>query len=304
MKVLVTGGTGYIGSHIVVELLQNGYQALIVDDLSNSYIQILGSIEKITGKKVEFYQLNMTNLEELKAVFVNENIDCIIHCAARKNVHVSVHSPLDYYYNNIVATINLLKCMDQFKVNKLIYSSSATVYDNTKNPPYKEQSQLHPCSPYGWTKLMCEQIIQDYCHANLNLQALSLRYFNPIESHPSGLLQQKGRGENYMLFPNIVKVKKEQLPYITIHGGDYNTVDGTCIRDFTNVCTLANMHILALSLFQAGKHKIYNIGTGVGTTIKQMCQKYVVPYIIEKRRDGDAPSWYADTNKFLQDLKI
>ncbi len=307
MKVLVTGGCGYIGSHTTVRLLETGNEVIIVDNLVNSKKETLDNIKKITGKSVTFYQEDLCNLESLEKIFLENEIDAVIHFAGLKAVGESVEIPLRYYQNNLVSTMNLLYCMEKYHVNKLVFSSSATVYGSPKTLPILEDFPLSTTNPYGTTKLIIENILTDVYKANNNLDITILRYFNPIGAHKSGLLGEDPNGIPNNLMPYIVKVAFNELPVLNIFGSDYDTVDGTGVRDYIHVMDLAEGHILALNNKKKGL-KIYNLGTGKGTSVLELVNMFSkvnnvkVNYKIVDRRPGDIASCYASSKKAFDEL--
>lgn len=307
MKVLITGGCGYIGSHTAVRLLESGEEVVIIDNLINSKIDVLDKIKEITGKNVTFYQEDLCNLEELRKIFKKEKFDAVIHFAGLKAVGESVEIPLKYYQNNLVSTMNILSCMQEFNVLKLVFSSSATVYGSPKSLPILEDFPLSTTNPYGTTKLMIEQILTDVYKANNNLDITILRYFNPIGAHKSGLLGEDPNGIPNNLMPYIVKVATKQLPVLNIFGADYDTIDGTGVRDYIHVMDLAEGHILALKNKKKGL-KIYNLGTGKGTSVLELVNMFSkinnvkVNYKIVDRRPGDIASCYASSQKANKEL--
>lgn len=306
MKVLLTGGMGYIGSHTAVELLNANIDVVIVDDLSNSELDVKDKIEKITGKKVKFYQVNIADVSAFEQVFLKEaNIDAVIHFAAFKAVGESVAQPLKYYSNNLGATLTLLALMNKYKVNNLVFSSSATVYGTPKVVPLTEESPIGTCSnPYGWTKLMSEQIIRDYCVANPSFHAVFLRYFNPIGAHKSGLIGEHPHGIPNNIMPLINRVASGLDKELKVYGGDYPTRDGTGIRDYIHVVDLALGHVIAIDY--CAKHtgmEIFNLGTGRGYSVLELIKSFeevngiTIPYQIVERRPGDVAISYADVSK-------
>ena len=307
MKILVTGGCGYIGSHTVVDLLKEGMDVVIVDNLVNSKKEVCEKIKKITNKDVTFYELDMTNYKDLETVFQKEKIDAVIHFAGLKAVGESVSLPLRYYQNNLVSTLNLLELMDKYKVYKLVFSSSATVYGNPKSLPIKEDFPLSATNPYGRTKLMIEEILTDVYNANKNFDITILRYFNPIGAHKSGLLGEDPNGIPNNLMPYIVKVATNKLPVLNIFGDDYNTSDGTGVRDYIHVCDLSYGHVLSLLNKKTGL-KIYNLGTGQGTSVLELVTMFEnvnnikVKKNIAKRREGDIDACYAANDKAKEEL--
>ena len=307
MKILVTGGCGYIGSHTVVKLLEEKFEVVIIDNLVNSKRDVLEKIKKITGSDVTFYQEDLCNLDALKNIFKKEKFDAIIHFAGLKAVGESVQIPLKYYQNNLVSTMNLLFCMQEYGVKKLVFSSSATVYGNPKSLPIKEDFPLQTTNPYGTTKLMIEQILKDVYQSNPDLDITILRYFNPIGAHKSGLLGEDPNGIPNNLMPYVVRVAMGTLPVLNIFGSDYNTVDGTGVRDYIHVLDLAKGHLLALKNPKSGL-KIYNLGTGKGTSVLELVNMFekVNQVKVNKkftaRRDGDIDACYASNEKAYKEL--
>ena len=307
MKILVTGGCGYIGSHTVVKLLEEKFEVVIIDNLVNSKREVLDKIKKITGSDVTFYQEDLCNLDALKNIFKKEKFDAIIHFAGLKAVGESVQIPLRYYQNNLISTMNLLSCMQEYGVKKLVFSSSATVYGNPKYLPIKEDFPLQTTNPYGTTKLMIEQILKDVYTANSSLDITILRYFNPIGAHKSGLLGEDPNGIPNNLMPYVVRVAMGTLPVLSIFGSDYNTVDGTGVRDYIHVLDLAKGHLLALKNPKSGL-KIYNLGTGKGTSVLELVNMFekVNQVKVNKkftaRRDGDIDACYASNEKAMKEL--
>jgi UDP-glucose 4-epimerase len=307
-KVLVTGGLGYIGSHTVIELINQGYEPLIIDNLSNSSISVLDRLEKITGKRPEFQQVEMRDKEQLQEVFWSNNnqIVGVIHFAAVLLVGESVEKPLHYYYNNITSTINLLECMNEFDVKPIVFSSSCTVYGNPNQLPVGEDAPIKPAmSPYGNTKKVCEDILKDASIAH-PIKVVSLRYFNPIGAHESSLIGEFQSGPPHHLVPFITETATGKREKLNIFGGDWNTHDGTCVRDYIHVSDVAEAHINALeyAIKQSDKSfNVFNIGTGKGYSVLEMVKSFEkttglkVPYEIVDRRPGDVEAVYADTSK-------
>lgn len=308
-KILVTGGTGYIGSHTVVELQERGFDVVIIDDLSNSSIDVLDNIEKITGIRPEFEQFNLQDKAKTRAFFEKyNNIDAIIHFAASKAVGESVQKPLLYYGNNTGSLINLLECMNEFGVRNLVFSSSCTVYGQPDKLPVTEETPRKDAeSPYGNTKRICEDIIEHTCNAYPNVSAISLRYFNPIGAHPSALIGELPLGVPQNLVPFITQTAAGIREQLSVFGDDYNTKDGSCIRDYINVVDLAVAHVFALNrLFDEkadGNYEFFNVGTGNGTTVLEIVESFQrvtgvnLNYKIVDRRAGDVEQIYADTTK-------
>lgn len=305
-KILVTGGLGYIGSHTVVELQLAGYQVVVVDNLSNSQPEVKERIESITGKTVSFYNEDVTDFDGLSRVFKkNKNIQAVIHFAAFKAVGESVEKPLDYYYNNVGGMMTLLDVMEEFGCSEMVFSSSCTVYGQPAELPVTELSPISKAiSPYGSTKIMCEQILEDVCNTPA-LRAISLRYFNPVGAHESGLIGELPKGVPNNLVPFITQSAAGIRGPITVHGTDYDTPDGTCIRDYIHVVDLAQAHVAALEylLNQTLSYDVFNIGTGNGYSVLDVIKSFEsethqkLNYSLGPRRSGDVTKVWADTEK-------
>ena len=309
MAILVTGGTGYIGSHTVVELLSVGEEVVIVDNLSNSKISVLDRIETITGKRPAFYQVDLLDRAALDAVFEAHGITSVIHFAGLKAVGESVEQPLRYYHNNLTGTFVLCEMMVKYGVKELVFSSSATVYGVPKSVPITEDFPLSTTNPYGETKLMIERILADLCKAHPDMSVAILRYFNPIGAHKSGLIGEDPCGIPNNLLPYTTQVAIGRLPYLQVYGDDYDTVDGTGVRDYIHVVDLALGHIAAIEQCnEAGVH-IYNLGTGHGYSVLEMLHAFekacgkTLPYKICERRSGDIAACYACPDKAKKELK-
>ena len=301
MKILVTGGTGYIGSHTVVELLNNNYEVVIIDNLSNSKKEVIDSIKKITKKKVKFYEDDVCNKEALTKIFEENEIGAVIHFAGYKAVGESCEKPLMYYRNNIDSTLTLLEVMNEFGVKKIAFSSSATVYGKPEKLPIKENSKLTTTNPYGTTKLMIENILRDLYKSDNKWGIAILRYFNPIGAHSSGLIGENPNGIPNNLMPYIIKVATKELECLGVFGDDYDTKDGTGVRDYIHVVDLAKGHIAALNkIINSNGCDAYNLGTGNGYSVLEIVNTFKsvnnidVPYIIKDRRPGDIDACYAD----------
>lgn len=311
--ILVTGGCGFIGSHMVVELIEQGYQVVIVDSLTNSKIEVLNSIQKITGVRAKFYQLDICDLNSFKKVFEENTFFSVFHFASLKSVGESVANPLVYYKQNLNGLINLLELMVEFKVNNLVFSSSATVYGNNLSTEFgfKETDQVGQglTNPYGETKYFQECMLSSYVKSNLNFSAIILRYFNPAGAHKSGLLNENPSGIPNNLFPYIVQVSNGTREYLNIFGSDYLTPDGTCVRDYIHVVDLVKGHVAALDRCadKPGTH-IYNLGSGKGTSVLEMVQAFeeargiIIPYKLVGRRLGDADKSFANVDKATKEL--
>ena len=310
MSVLVTGGAGYIGSHTAVELLNAGKDIVIIDDFSNSKPEVLENIKKITGKDFKFYEMDYADREKLEKVFEENNIDSVMNFAGFKAVGESTKKPIEYYINNVSGALILFDTMRKYNVKKFVFSSSATVYGPENPIPYKEDMPVGTASsPYGSTKIFIEQILKDIYKADNEWSVTLLRYFNPIGSHESGLLGEEPQGIPNNLMPYIVRVACGQLKELSVFGGDYDTPDGTCIRDYLHVVDLAKGHIKALDKLNEGNGVyIYNLGTGVGYSVLDVVNTFMkatgkdVPYKITERRAGDLPAFYADATKAEKEL--
>lgn len=306
MRILVTGGTGYIGSHTCIELLKNGYEVVIIDNLINSKESVVGKIEKLSGKSIKFYKCDILDEEGMDRVFSDQKIDAVIHFAGLKAVGESVAKPITYYHNNITGTLLLCKVMRKHGCKNIVFSSSATVYGAPKSVPIKEDFPLSTTNPYGSTKLMIENILRDIYVSDNEWNITLLRYFNPIGAHESGLIGEEPNGIPNNLMPYIVKVAAGQLPYLNVFGNDYPTHDGTGVRDYIHVCDLAVGHIKALE--NLGGVRVYNLGTGRGYSVLDIVKAFEkangvkVPYIIKDRRPGDIAECYADPTKAKNEL--
>jgi UDP-glucose 4-epimerase len=309
MNILITGGAGYIGSHTCVELLNNGFDIVVMDNYSNASPDVIGKIEALTGKKFPAYECDMLDYEGFEKIFQENKIDAVIHFAGLKAVGESVEKPLEYYHNNLTGTLNLFRLMRQYGVNKFVFSSSATVYGMNNKAPFTEDMPLSATNPYGWTKYMIEQITRDFCHANPNLKAALLRYFNPIGAHPSGLIGENPNGIPNNLMPYIMKVAVGKLPKLHVYGNDYPTPDGTGVRDYIHVCDLAEGHVKALeALDSIHGARAFNLGTGKGSSVLDVVHAFEqssgvkIPYQIDPRRPGDIAICYADPSRAKAEL--
>ena len=301
--VLVTGGAGYIGSHTCVQLLEQGYAVVVVDNCVNSSPEVIQRVEQITGQAVPFYQIDLRDRAALEQVFQAHKIDWVMHFAGLKAVGESVREPLRYYDNNVMSTLVLLQTMQAHGCQQLVFSSSATVYGNPEKLPLTEDCALHTTNPYGATKLMIENILRDVAVADPQWQIVILRYFNPVGAHASGLLGEDPQGIPNNLTPYIARVALGQLPYLQVFGDDYPTPDGTGVRDYIHVCDLAAGHLAALQhVNQPGVH-IYNLGTGRGYSVLEVLHAFEravgkpIPYQIKPRRAGDIAECYADSTR-------
>lgn len=308
-RVLVTGGCGYIGSHTVVELQKNGFDVVIVDNLSNSKEAVLDRIQQITGTKPTFYKVDMTDKTALRGVFEKEKFSDMIHFAGLKAVGESVRKPLEYYRNNLDSTMNLLELMREFGVKNIVFSSSATVYGNPATVPITEDFPLSCTNPYGQTKLMIEYILKDLYKADASFNIALLRYFNPIGAHPSGLIGEDPNGIPNNLVPYITQVAVGKLERLNVFGNDYPTRDGTGVRDYIHVVDLAKGHLAALKkLSENCGLVIYNLGTGNGYSVLEVLNAFSetvgrpLPYVIAPRRAGDIAECYADPTKAYKEL--
>ena len=306
MNVLVTGGAGYIGSHTCVELLSQGHNVVVVDNLVNSCEKSLERVQQIAGKDVVFYKNDVRDRAALDAIFDKHDIGCVIHFAGLKAVGESVSMPLEYYDNNLFSTVTLCEAMKDHHVSNIVFSSSATVYTGDNEMPLQENSHTGMCTnPYGWTKYMCEQILRDTAKANPDWSVTLLRYFNPIGAHPSGLIGEDPSGIPNNLMPYISQVAVGRLDHLNVYGDDYATPDGTGVRDYIHVCDLASGHVAAIDYMLAG-HKgenVFNLGTGTGYSVLDMVHAFErvsgrkVPYTIAPRRPGDLATVYSSPDK-------
>lgn len=309
MTVLVTGGAGYIGSHTVIELLKLGNEVVIVDNFYNSQPEVLKRIKELSGKEFKFYEVDVLNREDLVKVFEENRIDSVIHFAGYKAVGESVEKPLEYYHNNLTSTFILCEVMKQFGVKNLVFSSSATVYGLNNVSPLKEDLSLSTTNPYGTTKLMIEQILNDLWNSDKEWSIALLRYFNPIGAHESGRIGENPNGIPNNLMPYITQVAVGKREKLSIFGNDYNTVDGTGVRDYIHVVDLAKGHIKALEKHsKINKIEAYNLGTGKGYSVIQLVEAFErvngvkIPYVISERRAGDVATCYADSSKAKEQL--
>jgi len=304
MRILVTGGAGYIGSHTCLALLRAGHEVIVVDDLRNAHPQALDRVEKLAGKAPAFHQFDVRDEARLDAVFAQAPIDCVIHFAGLKAVGESVEKPLEYYQNNLMSTLNLCRVMGKHGVSRLIFSSSATVYAPDSPMPVDEEAPLGCTNPYGWTKLMGEQILRDLCQADPQFSCVLLRYFNPIGADPSGEIGEDPNGLPNNLMPFITQVALGKLDRLQVHGDDYDTPDGTGVRDYIHVADLAQGHLAAMDY--AMNHPgcvAVNLGTGRGYSVLELVHAFEavngvkVPYLIGPRRPGDVGTVYANPQR-------
>lgn len=309
MKILVTGGAGYIGSHTIVELLSSRHEVVVVDNLLNSSQEALKRVEDITNSKIPFYQIDLRDKNNLEKVFTDNKIDAVIHFAGLKAVGESVAKPIEYYDNNIGSTLALIETMQKHGVKKLVFSSSATVYGTPSELPLSESSVvgIGITNPYGQTKFMIEQILKDLSNSDKSFEITILRYFNPVGAHHSGLIGEDPNGIPNNLLPYISQVAVGKLQKVNIYGNDYDTPDGTGVRDYIHVVDLAKGHVAAISHIEPGVN-IYNLGTGKGTSVLELisafskaCDKKI-PYQITDRRPGDIASCYATPKKACEEL--
>ena len=310
MKILVSGGTGFIGSHTCVELLNKGHEVVIFDNLYNSQIEVVDKIKTITGKDVTFYKADMLKPEELRPIFEAHKFDAVIHFAGLKAVGESVQKPLSYYQNNLTGTINLCELMAEFGCKKMIFSSSATVYGNPAFVPITEECPLgRTTNPYGETKAMLERILSDLCVPDPEWSVVLLRYFNPIGAHESGLIGECPNGIPNNLMPYITQVAVGKLPELGVFGNDYDTPDGTGVRDYIHVVDLAKGHVNAVDKVTSSSGvNIYNLGTGNGYSVLDIVKAFEkangikIPYSIKPRRPGDIATCYANPDKAFKEL--
>ena len=309
MNVLVCGGTGYIGSHICVELLNAGYEVTVIDDFSNSRPEVLGYIKQITGKEVKFYEFNILDEEKTEAVFKENKLDAVIHCAAFKAVGESVEKPIEYYTNNLTTTLIVSKMMKKYHVNQIVFSSSATVYGDPETVPITEDCKLgETTNPYGTSKAMMERILTDVQHACPEMSVTLLRYFNPIGAHESGLIGEDPKGIPNNLMPYIMKVATGDLECLGVFGDDYDTHDGTGVRDYIHVVDLAKGHVKAIEHYANPGVHICNLGTGTGYSVLDLVKAFErvnnvkVKYVIKDRRPGDIATCYANPARAKEEL--
>ena len=310
MKILVTGGAGYIGSHTVVELQNAGYEVVVLDNLANSSEKSLERVEKITGKKVPFYKADILDREALENIFSKEDVGAVIHFAGLKAVGESVAKPWEYYENNIAGTLTLVDVMRKHNCKNIIFSSSATVYGNPAFIPITEDCPKGQCTnPYGWTKSMLEQILSDMQKADPEWNVILLRYFNPIGAHQSGTIGENPNGIPNNLMPYITQVAVGKLKELGVFGNDYDTPDGTGVRDYIHVVDLAIGHVKALQMVEKNAGlKVYNLGTGVGYSVLDIVKNFEaatgvkIPYVIKERRPGDIATCYSDASKAREEL--
>lgn len=310
MNILVAGGAGYIGTHTCVSLIEAGHEVIVVDNLSNSKLEAVKRVERITNHKIKFYEIDLCSYEDSKIVFEENKIDGIIHFAGLKAVAESVKMPLEYYKNNLDSTFTLIRLMREYNVKNLVFSSSATVYGTPEELPLKESSKVGgTTNPYGTTKLFIERILQDVYNADNSFNIALLRYFNPIGAHPSGLIGEDPNGIPNNLVPYVTQVAIGKRPYLNVTGNDYDTPDGTGVRDYIHVCDLAYGHVLAINkLLTNSGLVIYNLGTGKGSSVLEVVNAFSkavgrdIPYKIAPRRPGDIAECYCDPTKAYEEL--
>lgn len=309
MPILVTGGAGYIGSHTCVELIDNGYEVVVLDNLSNSKPEVLNRIAEVSGQSVRFYQGDVCDKHILNQVFAAHSIDAVVHFAGVKAVGESVEKPIKYYQNNVAGTLTLLEVMREFGVNRIVFSSSATVYGDPREVPIKEDFPVGPVNPYGRSKLMVEDILRDQCTADPSFGACLLRYFNPIGAHASGRMGEDPSGIPNNLMPFVTQVAVGKRSLLQVFGNDYDTPDGTGVRDYIHVVDLALGHVKALMWQQESSGiGVFNLGTGTGVSVLELINAFAVvtginiPYEIAPRREGDVALCFADANKAKNEL--
>lgn len=308
MKVLVTGGAGFIGSHTVVELLNEGFDVVVIDNLSNASEESLKRVEEITGKKVVFYNADVRDRDALEGIFKAHHFDWVIHFAGYKAVGESVAKPIMYYDNNLYSTLVLIETMEKYEVKSIVFSSSATVYGDPERLPIDEECRLTTTNPYGATKLMQEDILRDLWNADNSWNIAILRYFNPVGAHESGRIGEDPKGIPNNLMPFVAQVASGKLKQIGVFGNDYPTPDGTGVRDYIHVVDLARGHVAAIKSLKDGKLGIYNLGTGNGYSVLDMIHAFekacgkTLPYEIKPRRAGDVPACYATSEKAEREL--
>ncbi len=309
MAILLTGGAGYIGSHISVELLNTDKEIVILDNFSNSNKKVIDRIKKITNKTPKVYEGDLRNIEDIRKVFNNENIENVIHLAGLKAVGESITIPLDYYENNITGTLNLIKVLKEFNCKNIIFSSSATVYGDNKSPLTEETPKGKSTNPYGWTKWFIEQILEDLYISDNSWNMVIFRYFNPVGAHESGLIGEDPKGVPNNLTPYITQVAIGKLEKLFVFGNDYNTKDGTGVRDYIHIVDLAKGHILGLNKLKGnGGLFVYNLGTGQGTSVLEIIDAFEkavghkIPYEFTERREGDLDEVYCNADKAKREL--
>ncbi len=308
MSILVTGGTGYIGSHTCVNFIEKGKDVVILDNLSNSKAEVVDYIEKITGKCPKFYEIDLLDRDGVKRVFDENEIEAVIHFASLKAVGESVAKPIEYYHNNITGTLNLIFEMREHNCFDMVFSSSATVYGKPESVPIKEDFPLSTTNPYGTTKLYIEQILKDLCVSDKRFSCVLLRYFNPIGAHESGLIGDDPNGIPNNLMPYVTRVAKGMLPHLNVFGNDYETHDGTGVRDYIHVLDLAEGHFAALKALENRGVSIYNLGTGNGYSVLDLINAFErvnnikIPYQITDRRQGDIAECFADASKAEREI--
>lgn len=309
MSVLVTGGMGYIGSHTAIELLNAGKEVIVIDNLCNSKEVVKDRIKNITGKDIKFYKVNLLDKDVVEDIFRKNDIESVIHFAALKSVHESIQIPLDYYSNNLISTVVILKLMKKYGITDFVFSSSATVYGSAKTMPIREDFLLSATNPYARTKLMIEDILRDLCLSDKQWNIAILRYFNPVGAHESGLIGEDPNGVPNNIMPYITKVAIGELKEVNVFGNDYDTLDGTGIRDYIHVVDLAKGHIKVLEALNKYRGLVtYNLGTGKGYSVLQLIEAFKkasgkeIPYKIVERRLGDVANCYADPTKINKEL--
>lgn len=310
MRILVTGAAGYIGSHTCAGLLKSGYDVVAIDNFSNSDASVISKIKQITGKEIYFYECDLRRKEEVNDIFEENRIDAVIHFAASKSVPESVGEPLLYYHNNLLSTINLLELIKQYGIKRLVFSSSATVYGTKNTVPLTEEMPLSATNPYGWTKVMNEQIIKDYALTDKDMRVAILRYFNPIGADPSGLIGDKPNGIPGNLMPYLCMASVGKLPSVMIYGTDYPTKDGTGVRDYIHIVDVVEGHLKALEkLDRINGAQTFNLGTGKGITVLELLDTFEkvtglqVKREFKDRRPGDISEIYADVSKAESELE-
>lgn len=307
MNILVTGGLGFIGSHTVVELIKNNHTVIVVDNLVNSKVEVIEKIMSITGVKPVFYPIDVTNEKDVEKIFKNHQVEGVLHLAGLKSVGESIEKPLEYYFNNVVSTIVLSRTGMKYGVEKFVFSSSAAVYGEQNLPLMEEMELKKSENPYAETKLMSERLLTDIANVNKDFSVSLLRYFNPVGAHRSGLIGEQPKGSPNNLMPLIVKVAKGESEKIYIYGDDYDTIDGTGVRDYIHVVDLAKGHVVAIEGENKGA-QIYNLGTGKGTSVLELINTFMkvnnikIPYEIVGRRAGDIASSFADPSRAEQEL--
>lgn len=309
-NIIITGGAGYIGSHCVISLIQNRFRPIIIDNFSNSHPSVIKKLEMITKKNIIFYKADLRNKKKIKSILKKSSFYAVIHCAGFKSLEESLKKPLTYFDNNIISTLSLLECMEEKKIFRFIFSSSAMVYDYTQPSPWKENTKIgNTCNSYGTTKYIIEKVLTDLAKSDDRWKISIARYFNPISNHSSGLIKENPKGIPNNLIPYVIQVAQKKLPFLKIFGKNYPTKDGTCIRDYIHVMDVANGHVAILKKKKNQKNlNIYNFGTGKGSSVLEVIRAFEkktgisIPFRFTKRRKGDVPTYFCNPKKAFKEL--